>query len=280
MSNHFGKCALCGKECELTFEHIPPRKAFNWFPEKNYSGDQLINTVSDESRRPWDFKGLKYNNDQKGSGAYSLCQSCNNLTGTWYGDYYVTLAKDFHLVMMNEKPNANQFVYVKAKLKPLPIIKQIVSMFCSTNNFGGTDSPMQILRNFVLDKNSNSLPKENFKIGMYLFAGGVQRRCPYTVRCLTGPNGTFIEKVSEIATYPLGFILYFDPSKELKMPCVDITYFCDFDYDEERTIEMTIPVHECNIMFPCDFRSKAEINQCTEESKAWEKEHKDELNGI
>ena len=277
MGNHFGKCALCGKECELTFEHIPPRKAFNWIPEKTYSGDQLINTVAEVNRNTWDFSGLKYNNDQKGSGAYSLCQSCNNLTGTWYGDDYVTFAKNFHYMMEKHKPNVGQSVYVKAKLKPLPIIKQVSSMFCSINNFGGTDAPIQGLREFVLDKESNAFPKDNFRIGMYLFSGGIRRRCPYTVRCIMSSQGPVIETISEIATYPLGFILYSDPPENLRMPYTEITSFADFAYDEEYSLEMIVPVYECNIMFPGDFRSKAEIEQCTEESIKWEEDHIDEL---
>lgn len=276
MEKYIGKCALCRKECELTFEHIPPRKAFNWVPEKTISGEQLINSIAEKSRKPWDFSNLKYNNDQKGTGTYSLCQSCNNITGTWYGDDYVYFAKMFHHVMLKEKPTANQTVYVKAKLKPLPIIKQVVSMFCSTNNFGDADTPIQSLRDFVLNKNSTAFPKDRFKIGMYLFSGGIRRRCPYTVRCLTGPNGTFLETVSEIATYPLGFILYLDPPKDLVMPCTDITHFCDFNIDAECSFEMRIPVYECNIIFPCDFRSKEEINQCVEESRKWEKDHENE----
>lgn len=89
MEKIIGKCALCGRDCELTFEHIPPRKAFNWIPEKTISGEQLICSLTDSNRMPWDFSGLKYQNDQKGMGAYTLCQTCNNNTGTWYGDEYV-----------------------------------------------------------------------------------------------------------------------------------------------------------------------------------------------
>ena len=74
MAKHFGKCALCGQECELTFEHIPPRAAFNSTPTKPVSGEELL----DDDRMPWDTTGLKYTNQQKGMGRYSLCPKCNN----------------------------------------------------------------------------------------------------------------------------------------------------------------------------------------------------------
>ena len=79
---HFGKCALCGKECNLSFEHIPPESAFNNSPAKPVSGDKL---VEDDDRMPWDTSGLKYEHQQRGMGKYSLCRDCNSFTGVYYG---------------------------------------------------------------------------------------------------------------------------------------------------------------------------------------------------
>lgn len=46
---------------------------------------------------PWDISGLRYKQNQRGAGKYSLCKKCNNDTGTWYGEEYIkfhnTLAK-------------------------------------------------------------------------------------------------------------------------------------------------------------------------------------------
>jgi SNF2 family DNA or RNA helicase len=42
VGKHWGKCALCGKECELTFEHIPPRAAFNSTPARPVSGVEVL----------------------------------------------------------------------------------------------------------------------------------------------------------------------------------------------------------------------------------------------
>ena len=89
MEKHMGKCALCGEARELTYEHIPPRSAFNNKPAQLYSGQNLI---SSNERMPWDVEGLNYISRQKGAGTWSLCASCNNLTGTWYGDTYKEMA--------------------------------------------------------------------------------------------------------------------------------------------------------------------------------------------
>ena len=42
MPKHFGKCRLCGKECVLTYEHVPPRNAFNSHTVIEYSFEDTI----------------------------------------------------------------------------------------------------------------------------------------------------------------------------------------------------------------------------------------------
>ena len=272
-SKYFGRCALCGNETELTYEHIPPRKAFNWFPAKTVTGAAYINSIAPE-RKPWDFSGLPYNNTQRGTGAISICRQCNNDTGTWYGDEYIRFVHGFHYLMQKEQPKAGMTMYVEeATFRPLSVLKQIVSMFCSLNKEATEDPRFKLLREFVLDKTSTAFPKKRFRIGMYLFSSGIQRMAPISVRLLTGDNEPRIEVLSEIATYPVGFILYFDPDDMVEMPCPDISGFCDCRYDEECRVQIALPVYECNIMFPGDFRSKVEIERCIDENTKWQEEN-------
>lgn len=58
-----GKCALCRKECELIFEHILPKIAFNSAPVKPVSGYKVM---KDDERMPWEIAGLHYINQQQG----------------------------------------------------------------------------------------------------------------------------------------------------------------------------------------------------------------------
>lgn len=73
-----GICHICGKKTELTFEHLPPRKANN-NRAKAIVGDELTKHIAGNDK-PWDFSSCKYKDLQKGMGLYSLCQSCNNTT--------------------------------------------------------------------------------------------------------------------------------------------------------------------------------------------------------
>ena len=49
MAKHYGKCALCGRECELTFEHIPPRGAFNSTPARPVLGTEIFKEEIEDS---------------------------------------------------------------------------------------------------------------------------------------------------------------------------------------------------------------------------------------
>jgi len=47
---HEGVCHICGKYCELTFEHIPPKQAFNWQRAKIYNGDEALKRSKGEKQ--------------------------------------------------------------------------------------------------------------------------------------------------------------------------------------------------------------------------------------
>jgi hypothetical protein len=89
--------------------------------------------------------------------------------------------------------------------------------------------------------------------------GELGRQVPVSSMCYISEEDYRIEQVSEIAAYPMGFVLYFDPDENTVLSCADIISFVDYDYDEVCNIEIALPVYECNIMFPLDYRSKTEL---------------------
>lgn len=262
MSNNFGKCALCKKECELTFEHIPPRAAFNSSPIKPVSGMELM---KDSERMPWETDGLHYFNQQQGMGMYSLCASCNNNTGTWYGDAYTDFARRIHYLLSNDLPSEANSLEIM-NIYPLKIIKQVFSMFCSVNR-NYEDSHFDSLRAFVLDKDLVGLDKSKFAVYMYITRSSVKRYAPMSV--IISGIGDKIETalVSEITAYPFGFVLLFDPENVTNEFGVDITGFADCKFDNKATVKMPLCIKEMNDIFPTLYRSKEEIIKCVEENK-------------
>ena len=254
MKRCFKNCALCRRESILTFEHIPPRAAFNNLPAKPVSGDKLI---KDNNRMPWDMKGLSYNNQQRGMGKFSLCQECNNNTGAWYGNEYTSIAHLIHNFLGHAIPERMNVIKIP-EIYPLRFCKQILSMFCSINNF--EDPRLEHLRRFVLNKEEVGIDKLRYRLCMYLTRSTMMKYAPLSV-LLTSTNHGF-EKIvlSEITAYPLGFILYFDPCSSMDYEGVDITCFTDCKYDDKVTIEMPLCIKEMNDVFPTFFRTKEEIN--------------------
>ena len=76
MKNKFGKCHLCGKYAELTFEHVPPKSANNKDRAKLLTGKEIFDT-----KKLRTGESLRYINQQQGAGNYTLCKECNNNTG-------------------------------------------------------------------------------------------------------------------------------------------------------------------------------------------------------
>lgn len=266
MAKHVGKCALCGCEGELTFEHIPPRAAFNSTPAKPVTGEGFL----DDDRMPWDTTGLRYSNQQQGMGKYSLCQTCNNNTGAWYGDDYRIVARVVHSILKGPlEPRYNGFGI--RDIHPLRLVKQVLSMFCSVNNFD--DKRINVLREFVLDKNIVGLDKSKYKLCMYLTKSNLMKYAPLSVILRAGETGCESMALSEITAYPLGFVLYFNPTDTFHYDGLDITHFADCKYDDVANIEMPFYIYEMNDFFPTFYRSKEEIKQCIDENRKWAEEH-------
>ena len=272
MGRNFGKCALCGKECELTFEHIPPRAAFNSERARPVAGKVLMSkeVIEDPNRMPWDTSGLQYQNMQKGMGVFSLCPECNNNTGSWYGDAYVEFAKIAHIALHNLSVEENKHIVFK-QLYPARIIKQILSMFCSIN--GPDAKALEPVRKFVLDRDAVGLDKAKFKLCMYFTKSDFMKYASFTVLfkgLFENPKSII---VSEITAYPFGFLLYLDPTDDWEYQGTDITACADLGYDDVRDMVIPWRIEEMNDLFPEFLRSKEEIRHCIEENRKWAEEH-------
>lgn len=272
MAKHIGKCALCGKECELTFEHIPPRAAFNSSPARPVSGEQLIDDLkaNGDHRMPWDTEGLKYQNQQQGMGLYSLCPTCNNNTGSWYAADYITFACTAHAAIRNYADSELESIGFR-DVYPLRVIKQILSMFCSINP--PEMSSMEDIRRFVLDKQAVGLDKSKYKICMYFTKSSMTRYAGKVVELCMKDKSVESMAMSEITAYPFGFILYFDPKNDWEYEGMDITVFADYAYDYNGSVGFPWKIKEVNSFFPEDYRTKDEIRECVATSKKWEEEH-------
>ena len=97
MKKKFGKCHLCGKYEELTFEHVPPKSANNKDRAKLLTGKEIFDT-----KKLRTGESLRYINQQQGAGNYTLCKECNNNTGDWYAKEYIKFANEIGYILTNQ----------------------------------------------------------------------------------------------------------------------------------------------------------------------------------
>lgn len=248
MTSRSGICCLCGLSGPLSFEHVPPKAAFN---------RERIFTANSESILEFGSKAVRGRYDQKGAGGFTLCERCNNGTGKWYVPSYVEWARQGMQYLMN-RPSGYSLA-LPFKIVPLSVIKQIVCMFASAcgPSFCQTNS---YLRKFVLDRECNGLPPA-IRIYCYFLdpKSSMARQSGVTgiLDSLKGGANTYT--FSEIAFRPFGYLMTFD-SLPIDRHLQDITHFAESNPKQSRQMHLSLPIREINTPFPGDFRSREEID--------------------
>jgi hypothetical protein len=247
-----GICHICGRLVKLSFEHVPPRSAFNDKPIHNANVRKFLETPSfDDLDKPGGRQ------QQRGAGAYTLCESCNSKTGHWYGSAYVDWAcQAAHLL---SRASNSSLLYYLFHLFPLRVIKQVVCMFLSSNPPSFRNAHVDLVK-FVLNRDWKYLDP---KVRIYAFytMGDKSRRAGVTGmlrlnESRTGVAGTYI--FSEIAFRPFGFVMAMN-SPALDSRLVDISYFSQYGYNEWRDEALRLPLLPVYSVFPGDYRSREQI---------------------
>lgn len=254
----YGTCKLCGERKELTFEHVPPQKAFNSFTVKEFEPDEVLKLMAGiDNRRPWDFAGLKGSLRQRGAGDYYLCKKCNNNTGAWYMKEYVDFTHKLHDKLSQYKniSSRSSLTFTIHDIYPLRIFKAIMVMFCDINNNCFNDEDV---RTFLLDKDSKNFDVKKYSLRIYLTCGPCQRRSP-----ISGVLNNYVEPIllSEISQFPVGELLLINKPISLNPGGYDISGFLNYDYTASCDYTfLGLPFFELNTLYPCDYRTKGEID--------------------
>jgi len=243
-----GNCYICGDNGPLTFEHVPPRAAFNDRPIIRGKFEDAINLGPEPL-----IKGKK---EQRGLGDYTLCGRCNTTTGDWYAsDFIEWTFQGYQLLDCSEGVLTLAYPF---QIFPLRVIKQIVTMFFSVNGPTFRESHPDLVR-FVLNKERKYLDPK-ISIYTYLMSEGSAIR-------EMGITGTGIFKedkmiqtsvLSELSFPPLGYVMTFGtnpPDERL----VEISHFSRYDYNDWRIMFLKIPALPVHMHIPGDYRTKKEI---------------------
>lgn len=247
-----GKCRLCGKVGDLSYEHVPPQKAFNDRRTIRLSWEQMMRLGPDEP-----VKG-KY--DQGGVGMYSLCPSCNNNTGDWYARELVNWCYR-GMAILERGGRAARTLHVQ-RCHPLRVFKQILTMFCSVNPEMTDKQPW--LRKLLLDKHARDWD-ESWRLFLYF---NIEGKLRYTGASSSIDLGTgAITVMTEINYPPFGYVLIMSgepPDARL----TDITTLIRYGYDEAAELVMPISVLATHSKYPGDYRTRDQMLRDREASLA------------
>ncbi len=228
-----GCCHICGSYGKLSYEHIPPEDALNSNSAIVYTGDNALKRYTGEK--------AKYINRQQGMGKYSLCESCNNNTGSWYAKSYSNVAKDVaHYLYANGDLSHGDILSFQFKELPaLAFIKQIVVMFCSI-------LPLNEVRRlgfdkFIMDKHSNEIDTTLFDIRMYLTRknSGYLMVGPCSMVTITEDYKSEIVSAADLSAYPFGFILNLTPESPI-LYGTSLKKLFETDYDKKYNFRLPL----------------------------------------
>jgi hypothetical protein len=246
-----GICHICGNDGPLSFEHIPPKKAFNDRQTIALKLEEAIQLGPDET-----FKGRI---QQGGAGDYTLCRKCNSLTGTWYARHFIDWC--YQGMLLLQKSGGHPSLSYPYHLCPLSVIKQMVAMFLSINTpeFCAGDV---WLRRFVLNPELKYLPPK-YRFFVYYNLSRRLRYVGFMVR--SDPRG--IVAMGEISYPPFGYVMTLDsPPPDNRL--LEITSFSRFDYTESKMLQLRLPTLPVETAFPGDYRSAQEIRRSVEQQNA------------
>jgi 5-methylcytosine-specific restriction endonuclease McrA len=239
-----GHCAICGVEGPLTFEHVPPKSAFN-------DRAVLLETLAEMLRR-------EVPRETKGVGAYSLCERCNNRTGSIYGTTFVDWCRDgLHFRDALGRDPAGLTATFSPVTYPLRVAKQILVMFATVNGPGWFEKRRD-LRRLVQSKDERGLPAD-CHCYLYLASG------PRSFRWSGFSGHGHLDRrefsvYSELCYPPFGYVMCADSAPPHKSMCNIDHFFC-FPFRERREVDAKLPVLPVESYLPGDYRTVEEMDE-------------------
>jgi hypothetical protein len=247
-----GLCHLCGTSGPLTFEHVPPRSAFNDRRVLEADIHKLMRSDLLE-----DLKNPQGKINQRGSGKYTLCPRCNNDTGGWYGAAYVEFAHGLFGFCHMVQPQ--QFLELRCLIKPLNVFKQMLVMFCSASPPSFAKKRPQLVR-YLLNRESvdcDDLRDMRLFISLFdLNNSNSTRQAGITGRI--DVRSSKPDVYSEISFPPFNLVMSLsgtNPDPRL----FDISWFAQYRLNHRQEVKLRLHNLAVNTYFPGDYRTVDEV---------------------
>ena len=168
----------------------------------------------------------------KGSGGYTLCEDCNNKTGVWYASDFADFVHQ-GMSIIRELKTPSRLIKGIYQIKPLNVLKQILTMFMSTDKSGYLRSKTDLI-DFILHKEKTGLPTI-YEVYLYSTLSTKYRMFGFS---WIADEIMGWQKWSEINFKPFGYLLAEESGPAHEYMC-NISKFGNFSYDERVFVELT-----------------------------------------
>lgn len=232
------RCAICGEDRKLTWEHVPPQSAYNNTPLLRRH--MIVYPHHDK----------KYIKETSSTGEFerqTLCATCNS--NTWYVDAYANFVKQMAYyadrcpsgriaahpnmdIILNRAVSAP--IFTSLQVYPARVIKQALCMFCATCGTHLADEHPDIypeIRKRILDRDSRG------KIGglrLWLYIRSVHGGMLTGLGKLYNIYSHRYICYSEVSFWPAGWVM--TPNGEEMPTLCEVTHWLEYDYDDKETI--------------------------------------------
>jgi hypothetical protein len=236
---------------------VPPRAAFNDQRILHIAFEKILASENFDT-----IPGGK--TQQRGAGAYTLCEPCNNSSGSWYGAAYADWAHQAMRVIVGThgKPSLEY----PFELFPLRVLKQVVCMFFSVNGPSFQQHQPDLVR-FVLNRDSRIFPDHVRVYAFYTYSNRSRAAGMAGVVRGLGTSRSRIHVFSELTFPPFGFVMASSNHPPLEANFCEISEFSKFDESWRGRLTMKLPLMPIYSGFPGDYRTLDQAIADFEENK-------------
>jgi hypothetical protein len=247
-------CRVCGEVTDLTFEHLPPRSA------GNRQKVELLD-IGAWLRREDHGTTERGRISQKGAGAHTLCEECNNRAGRLYVPEFRRWIRVGNEALAELEPASVDAqvdpAYVDLEIenvRPGRFMKQVVTMLLA-QSIGGVAKKHVDLREYARDPQAVGLPS-SYQVYLAFNAGPNARYNGGSVAM----QAEGIVFAVELSYPPFTYILSIDE----ECPAIEtgnITSFADCGIDQTANVKMQLRLGFSHTPLPLDLRSKAALEE-------------------
>jgi len=196
---------------------------------------------------------------QKGVGAFTLCKSCNNNTGKWYGSEFANFCRRGKeaLDAFDHAGTTGLFKdFFLPEFRPLRVIKQVLTMFMSVAPEVSKGVKSGTIAPLLLNRTNRAFPS-CLRFFLYFNSEGHIRHIPMSVKVEPGRPSA---PVSEFSFPPFGYMLSYN-GNSLDKRLFEITHFANYEYDQvAKGMTLRLPVLPTHLAVPGDYRTKDQID--------------------